>query len=179
MVHKVEPRRRGWPSIPLIGLAEASSLSILRRLGMSMQTAAKAVDFIRAEFNDEYAMASPHLVTDGIDAFVHFAKTDDVVRIKDRQQAIVEVVRDHLRPIVVGADSYVEAYEVNRAGVSMFIDPRFSAGRLTFANRTPVFAVLGALKSGEEPIRVALDFGLPPTHVEAIGGDLEWLAQVA
>lgn len=176
LVHTV--RSRGRFSIPLVGIAEAASLNALRAGGMSMQQARKAAEYVRREYGDEYAMASPNLFTDGTDAF--FEDNEGLVRLRDRQGAWREVLNEHLRPLIMGPDGFVEAFKVQEFTQSeVTIDPRYNAGRMSFVRtRVPVFAVAGALSAGEGIDAVALDYGLSGTEVAEVSGLLDWLATV-
>lgn len=179
MVHTITPRRRGWPSVPLVGLAEASSLLALRQVGVKMSLLADAAEYICERYDDPFALANPRLVTDGTEAFAHDLQSDELWRIRDRQVAFTEVLREHLRPLILDADDYVKAYRVPLSDVDLFIEPGFSAGRMTFANKVPVFAVIGSLRAGEEPVSVALDYGLPPSEVAAVERHIDWLEAAA
>jgi uncharacterized protein (DUF433 family) len=145
---------------------------------MSVQQARKAADFIRDAYNDEYAIASPRLFTDGTDAFVE--DSHGLVRIRDGQGAWREVLDEHLRPLIIGEDGFVEAFRVEQFGASeVTIDPRYNAGRMSFTrNRVPVFAVAGALTAGETADAVASDFGLEHAEVGDVIRLLDWLAHV-
>ncbi len=102
-------RSHGRFSIPLVGgIAEAASLNALRQGGMSMQQARSAAEYVRREYGDEYAMASPKLFTDGTDAFFE-DNEGGLVRLRDRQGAWREVLNQHLRPLIIGPDGFVEA----------------------------------------------------------------------
>lgn len=176
LVHTL--RSRGRFSIPLVGIAEAASLNALRQGGMSMQQARSAAEYVRREYGDEYAMASPKLFTDGTDAF--FEDNDGLVRLRDRQGAWREVLNEHLRPLIIGPDGFVEAFRVEEFTQSeVTIDPRYNAGRMSFVrNRVPVFAVAGALSAGEDIDAVAIDYGLSRAEVEEVNSHLDWLATV-
>lgn len=177
MVHTV--RGAGRFTVPLVGIAEAASLRALREGGMSMQQARQAADFIRDEYGDQYAIASPHLFTDGTEAFVR--TTAGLQRLRDGQGAFEEVLREHLRPLIIGPDGFIEAYQVeNFHSSNVTIDPRFNAGRMSFErNRIPLFIIAGALEAGEPPRHVAADYGLTVDEVQEVDSAREWLAQVA
>ncbi len=175
LVHSME--RNGRLTIPLVGIAEAASLRGLRDLGLSMQQARRAAEFVRDTYANEYALASPKLVTDGTDAF--FEDDKGLVRVRDRQGAIKEVLKDHLRPLILDSNGFVEAFRVEEFTSSMVtIDPRFNAGRMSFVrNRVPLFAVAGALKAGESVEDIADDFGLQEGEALEVERLLEWLAR--
>lgn len=176
LVHTV--RGAGRFTVPLVGIAEVASLNALRSGGMPMDEVRRACDFIRREYDDEYALASPKLFTDGTEAF--FEDTHGLARVKDRQGAIREVLADHLRPLVIGEDGFIEAFRVEQfAPFDVTVDPRFNAGRMSFVrNRVPLFAVAGALEAGEKLDDVASDYGLSRQEVSVVADRLEWLAKV-
>lgn len=174
LVHTSHTAYSGRLAYPLVGIAEASTLNALRIAGLSMQQIRGTADFIRAEHKDPYALASPKFVTDGTDAFVqdHLG----LLRMKDRQFAIHETIRDHLRPLVIGKDGFVEAFTVERFRSPVTVDPRFNAGQMSFVrNRVPLFAVAGQLMAGDMPQIVMLDFGLTAEEVSDVQSQLSWI----
>lgn len=177
LVHTL--RGQGRLTVPLVGIAEAASLDALRTGGMSMQEARRAADYIRQSTGDEYALASPHLFTDGTEAFIEDAM--GIVRMRDNQGALREVIAEHLRPLIIGPDGLVEAFRVEQfETASVTIDPRFNAGRMTFTHsRVPVFVVAGELAAGEAPVQVAVEYDLEYETVKEVKRLSEWLATVA
>lgn len=174
LVHTSHWPQSGRLTYPLVGIAEASTLNALRVAGLSMQQIRGTAEFIRSEHNDPYALASPKFVTDGTDAFVqdHLGLT----RMRDLQLAIRETIRDHLRPLIIGKDGFVEAFKVDRFSSPVTVDPRFNAGQMSFVrNRVPLFAVAGQLLAGEHPQAVMLDYGLTPEEVTDVQANLRWL----
>jgi uncharacterized protein (DUF433 family) len=166
----------GRLTIPLVGIAEASALTALLQGGMSFPEVRRAVDFIRREEGEEFALASPRLLTDGTEAFLQ--DSEGLRRLRDRQGAFVEVLRAHLQPLVIGSDGFVEAFCIERfASGQVTIDPRYNAGQMSFTrNRVPLFAVAGALRAGERPNDAAKDFGLSEEEVAEVARNVEWLA---
>lgn len=175
LVHTV-PATYGRLTVPLVGIAEASALTALVSGGMSFPEVRRAVDFIRREEGEEYALASPRLLTDGTEAFLH--DNEGLRRLRDRQGAFVEVLRAHLQPLLIGSDGFVEAFAIERFKTQVTIDPRYNAGQMSFTrNRVPLFAVAGALRGGERPTDVASDFGLKDEEVADVAHNIEWLAR--
>lgn len=181
LIHSVLTMRRGWPSIPLLGLAEASTARALRDARLPMRVLVEAAEYIRDHADDEFALANPRLVTDGTAAYLHDVKTDDLTRLKDGQGTFVDVVRRHLRPLIPGDDGYVAQYRVMRFATSeVVIDPRMNTGRMYFTRTgVPLFVVAGALRAGEHPAIVAEDFDLTRDEVSEVESNLEWLEAVA
>lgn len=177
LVHSHKARKRGWPTLPLVGLAEGFSLNALREMGMSMQQARIAARYIREESGDQFAMANPQFVTDGTDAFLQ--SEDELIRIRDQQGAFKEVLRGHLAPLLFGSDGYVERFVVAEDPL-IVVDPRFNGGRPSFADTlVPVFPILGALEAGDPPEIVALDFDIESSKVGFIDEQRERFSLIA
>lgn len=177
LVHSHKPRRRGWPTLPLVGLAEGFSLNALREMGMSMQQARIAARYIREVSGDKFAMANPQFVTDGTDAFVQMK--DELMRIRDQQGAFKEVLQGHLSPLMFGSDGYVEQFVVAE-DPRIVVDPRFNGGRPSFADTmVPVFPILGALEAGDSQDSVASDFDLNSDFVRYVDEHRKRFALIA
>lgn len=177
IVHTHKPFKRGFPSIPLVGLAEASSLRALRKGGMKMTEIARAADFIRRESGDNFALTNPRLVTDGATAFVQY--DHGLRRIRDGQEAFVDILRHHLEPLHLGPDGYVDQFIVDQ-DTGITIDPRFNSGRPAFArSRIPVFAVLGSLAGGDSPDEVADDYGITIEEVRSVESRKDYFSLIA
>jgi hypothetical protein len=178
LVHTVANDLRGWPTIPVVGLAEAHVIRALRSMDIRMSKIAEVVNWLRNEANDPFALASPKLVTDGIDLYVQ--RDADLERAFDGQRPIKETIADHLREIDVWPDGYAGGYSPERLGPAIQIDARFSAGRMSFVrNRVPLFAVAGGLIAGDSPESVAADYGLNPDEIALVERNLDWLKEAA
>lgn len=176
MITRLPQEHRGWPSIPLIGLAEANTLRALRRLLPPAEVEAAAV-WIRDQYTTPYALANRRLVTDGAFAYVQ-ENPHELYRVATDQHAFVEVLEEHLQPLVFDGDDYPVAFEVRVPGV--VIDPRFNAGRMSFArNRVPLFAVVGSLQGGDSVDEVMQQYGLTLQEVAAVDGHRAWAAAAA
>lgn len=166
LVHTVKNDRRGWPTIPLAGLVEARSLRALRDM-VSMQQIAPAVQALREETGDEFVLAKPRLFVSTAGEL--YEKTDDVfVRLKDKQIQVPHILDEYMRSIEMNPDGSLRRYRIPLGGAAMlFIDPRLNAGRPSFSNGVPAFAVLGAYDSGDSPYEIAEDFGVSLAEIEA------------
>lgn len=175
-------RRRGHganpPTIPLLGLSEASVAKELREQGIGPRKVTSIVTDARAA--DPLVFAR-RFYTDGTDLFqmIH----EELERVKDRQLAIREVFQDYLRRVNFGADGVMESFTVvgeDDSPVKIVIDPRFSAGRpIIERTATPVFAVLDLLAGGDDRRWIAEDFGLELEEVSYVADHREFLAPVA
>jgi uncharacterized protein (DUF433 family) len=177
LIHSVEPRRRGWASIPLIGVAEAAALRPLRRGGMRMREISAAVSYLR-EKGGEFALANPSLLHDGTVALL---REDGLVSELRTGQGVFAEFLDQLHQFRLAPDGFVEAYLSEIEGTPVEIDPRFSSGRMRLTSSgIPIFAVHGMLQSGEPAEVVAHEFGIDLADVRAIEhADPDWLSKVA
>lgn len=177
LVHVASNERRGWPTIPLIGLIEAHIIHVLRTdVGLRMRTIVDFAERLRSN-NDEFGFASPDLVTDTID--IYRQEDSELERVHDGQHPLSEVVKPFLRPIGLWLDGRPGAFAPPGLP-GLEIDPRFSAGRLSFArNRVPVFAVLGGLSAGESADQLASDYELTRAEVSLVETNVDWLTKVA
>lgn len=170
LIHAVSPERRGWPRLPFVAIVEAYVLRSLRELGASLGDIHVAAQLVRREFNDEYALASRRIATDGVDLFVKLAD-ESVVRVKTNDFGIREVLDDYLsyvtwddagRPSRLRLRQYPEAADV-------VIDPRFGWGAPVLGrSKVPVDAMLQLWRNGEPMSVVAEEFELPSSVVEDV-----------
>jgi uncharacterized protein (DUF433 family) len=176
LIHSVEPAVRGWPRIPLIGLAEASVLRAMRDHHVDMREISAAVQFLR-EQGGEFALGSPDLVTVGVSALL--AHENGLETLRGGQGVLLATVRENLQPFTLAPDGFVRAYVVPQLrGVE--IDPRFASGRMRFTRTgVPLFAVAGLLSAGDSAEVVADEFELRRDEVDLVREHLPWLSTVA
>lgn len=179
LIHRVDQRgHRGWPNVPLVGLAEAASLHGLNTTLKSRKDARRAAMHIKRQFADvPFPLANQRLVTDGFTVFLE--QEDHLFRLRDGQGAMLEVLRDHLKPLVFVGDDYPVAFNVpGLPGVR--ITPGINAGRMTFDRvGVPLFDVLGLLQAGEPEHVVASEFGLDGQEIELVKQHQDFIAQAA
>lgn len=176
LIHNITPEVRGWPSIPLLGLAEGSVLRALRDQGMKMPEIAAAVNYLR-DHGGPYALGHPGLVHDGFKMMLR--EGDELVTLREAQGVFFDLVKERLSPFRLAPDGFVEAFLVpDMPGVE--IDPRFSSGRMRFTRTgVPIFAVAGLLEAGDAPKAVADEYELTLDEVELVRERLPWLSAVA
>lgn len=177
VVTRLQPPRRGWPSIPLVGLVEAATLRALLEY-MHPTEVWDAAQWLRERYDTPHPLAHEQLVTDGTYAYVE-EHQDQLYRLRTNQHVFRESIQEHLRPVIFAEDHYPRAYRVPRIpGVT--IDPRFNAGRMAFERtRVPLFAIVGSLQAGDEPTEVADAYGLTLDEVRDVEQHMDWLAQAA
>lgn len=180
LVHSVRTPRRGWPSIPLLGIAEAQVLRGMRDT-MRMSKVAQAVELIR-ERGGEYALGNEALFHDGWDLYLRQGD-GDVTSMDERQVLLPGIIEERLRPFRVAPDGFIEALMVSKLPETE-IDPRFVSGRPRFTKTgVPVFVVAGMLAAGEPADLVAREYGVELALVQEVErlaeSDPDWLASVA
>lgn len=171
LVHAVEPEKRGWPRVPFIGVIEAYVLRALRDSKMPLDAIDRAAEIVREEFDDPYALASARIATDGVDLFVRLADDESLVRAGDRQHAISEVLRDHLRFIDWAPDGAPARLHLPTfpAAANVIIDPRFGWGSPVLGgNKVRVADIVALWKAGEAMVDVADEYDLDVRVVEDI-----------
>lgn len=171
LVHRVDPERRGWPTVPFIAVVEAYVLRSLRDLGLTKQKIRDAAAAVRAEFGTDYALATKKIVTDGVDIFLEYAD-GDLARVGDRQYPIREVLDGYLRYIAWDAgDEFASSLQLRQYPdiAPVVIDPRFGWGApVVKQNRVPVDAVVEMWLAGDSLKDVGYEYDLDPDQVEAI-----------
>lgn len=166
------------PTIPLIGLCEATAAKSLKDRGIGSRKVASIITDARAV--DPLAFARD-FYTDGTDVFR--AIRDELERIKDGQFALRDVFQDSLRRLNFDTSGVMESYTIaggDSDPAKIVIDPRFSAGRpIIERTGTPVFAILSLLGGGEARHSIAQDFGLDIGEVSFVDDHRQFLAPVA
>lgn len=171
LVHRVEPEKRGRPSMPFIGTIEAYVLRSLRDLGLTKRKVRDAAADIRREFDTPYGLATKRIATDGIDIFVHHAD-GDLARVGDSQRPIREVINDRLRFITWDInDEFPSRLRLRQYPdvAPVIIDPRFGWGAPVIeATKVPVDAVVDLWLAGESLDAVAYEYDMTRDQVEAV-----------
>ncbi len=175
LVHAL-PNRRGWPTIPFIGLVEAEVLTALSQT-LTPQKAAAVVRSLQESQGTEFVLSTPHLVTDLTSTFLQ--EGTDLTRLRDQQGAFLPVIERDLRSLRFGVDGKVESFVPERLDITS-VDPRFNGGALSITrNRVPVLSIVGSLRSGESARAVAEDYSLTANEVEQIERDIDWAEEAA
>lgn len=170
LVHGVIPERRGWPRMPFIGIVEAYVLRALRDLRMPLADIRLAVEMVREEFDDPYALASQRIATDGVGVFVRVAD-NSIVHARDRQVAIREVIAEHLEYISWDSSGRPESLRLPQypRDAAVIIDPKFAWGAPVLAsNKVPVEAMVSAWRTGESMDAIADEYSMSSRIVEDV-----------
>jgi uncharacterized protein (DUF433 family) len=171
LVHRVEPEKRGWPSVPFVAVVEAYVLRSLRELGLTKRKIREAAAEVRRTFDTPYALATKKITTDGVDIFVHYAE-DELARIEDGQRPFREVIDDYLHYIDWDvSDGFAGSLRLRQYSdvAPVIIDPRFGWGAPVIeSTKVPVDAVVDLWLAGESLEDVAYEYGMTRDQVEAI-----------
>ncbi|MEC3981845.1 DUF433 domain-containing protein [Amycolatopsis sp. H20-H5] len=171
LVHRVEPEKRGWPSVPFVAVVEAYVLRALRDLGLTKQKIREAAAEVRRTFDTPYALATKKITTDGVDIFVQYAE-DDLARVEDGQRPFREVIDRYLHYIDWDvSDGFARSLQLRQYSdvAPVIIDPRFGWGApVVAASKVPVDAVVDLWLAGEPLEAVAYEYDLTRVQVEAI-----------
>jgi uncharacterized protein (DUF433 family) len=173
LVHSVDESRRGFPTLPLAGVAEAQVLRGLRISGLPPFEINRVTQSLREELG-EYALIKARLAHDGKSIFRDVAHRVDApqwIRVRDGQMLLPSVVDDHLNYIEWASDGYpirLRLRSYQQVNADVILDPRFGYGKPVF-ERTKVRTkdVMRQFLAGERPEDIAEDYDLTEDEVLA------------
>jgi uncharacterized protein (DUF433 family) len=170
------PERGRRPSIPFIGLAEATVLTAFRRSGVPLQRIRPALGALSKEIGLEHALASRSLYSDGAEILYDYAERheeldelSDLVVVRSGQRVFVPIVRQYLQRI-----TYEEGWPVmlrlpryERAAV--VVDPQRAFGQPIFERGgSRVEDVIDRWRAGDTVSTLSRDFGVPSGEIEEV-----------
>ena len=169
---------RNRPVIPFVGLAEATVLAAIRRIGVPMQLIRPALDTLQRGLGLRHALAHRKLYTHGADLLCDFSKRHPdkdaaqaagrLVVTHNRQSVFTEVIQESLQGFRYSEDGYVDLLRVlayRRAEV--VVDPTRSSGAPIFARGgCRVEDVLHRFWAGESLRELTEEFRVPRDHIE-------------
>lgn len=170
-------RPRRSPSIPFVGIAEATMLKAFRKTGLSMQRIRPAVQALRQKLNDDHALLSERLYTDGAEILYEYAEHADgeamkLVVARNGQTVMTEVIESYLQRISF-FDECRTPKEIDLTlrygGVHVSVNPQVNGGVPTLKNSgLAVGTLMGFLEAGETYASVAAEYDLDPGLVEQL-----------
>jgi uncharacterized protein (DUF433 family) len=170
LVHRVQPVKRGWPSVPFVAVIEAYVLRSLRDAKFTKAYVRQIAEEVRTRYGTPYGLATKKFATDGID--VYFDEQGDLSRVTDGQTPIKEVIETNLQYITWDEnDGYPSRLRLQQYPdiAPVIIDPRFGWGSPVIeSNRVPVEAVANLWLAGESIHSVAYEYDLRDEQVESI-----------
>jgi uncharacterized protein (DUF433 family) len=174
LVHRiVNPSAPRAASLPFVAVIEAHMLRGFRELGLSAQGLRDSVAHLRTNIDDEYALATRRIATDGVDLLVDMSQHGEPAewtRAIDSQGAIREVIEDYLKFVRWGKDRYPDRLTLKTyQGADVIIDPRFAFGQPVLERqKVRVEDILDAFWAGEGYVTIAKEFGVRGDEVEAV-----------
>ncbi len=164
----------GVASLPFVGLAEAYVLAAFRRAGVPLRKIKPALRQLKNDVGLEYALASGHLYTDGVEVlFDYVAKGgDDVMRHltepHSKQLVLREVVAGYLRRVQWDNNRWAERLHLpGFRTADVIVDVRRAYGRpVLTAGDARVEDLVGRWLGGDSLRDIAQDFGVPASECE-------------
>ncbi len=168
------------PTIPFIGLVEATVVQAFRQTGLPLQRVRRALQVLADQGELAHALASERLYTDGAQVLYDYASEsgDQMLRlltvVDSGQRVFHEVIVDYLRRITfddtwaTGLVLPVTEHDVLR------VTPAVASGDPIFLRGgAPLSAVLSRARAGESVASIAADYEVPRSDVEeALGAVL-------
>lgn len=169
------PRR---PSIPFVGLTEATVLAAIRKSGVPMQRIRPALRELQRGLGIHHALASRKLYTDGAELLYDYAERHPDARaaraarrlvvIRSGQRVFAEVIEEYLRGFRYAPDGYVELFRVPAYRYAeVVVDPTRSSGAPIFVTGGyRVEDIVHRFWAGESISELTQEFGVPVDHIE-------------
>jgi uncharacterized protein (DUF433 family) len=173
LVHRLPADTPRSASIPFVGLVEAHMVRGFRAIGLSAQGLRVSVACLRELADDEYALATRRVATDGVSLLADMAEAHEEplwTRVTDRQVAI-NGIENYLHFVTWDkGDKYPKRLKLRTyQGADVIIDPRFAFGQPVLERqKIRVRDILDAFWAGESSNTVADEFGVSVDEVEAV-----------
>jgi|FLYL01.1.fsa_nt_gi uncharacterized protein (DUF433 family) len=171
------PRR---PSIPFVGLTEATVLAAVRRSGVPMQRIRPALHALETKLGLDHALASRRLYTDGAEVLYDYGESHadrvegrvalQLIVIRSGQRVFTEAIQQYLQRIEYGPDGYARLIHVPiYQQAEVIVDPTRSFGAPIFERGgARVDDVLQRFWSGESLDELSREFGVPLNQLEDV-----------
>lgn len=168
------------PTIPFIGLVEATVVQAFRQTGLPLQRVRRALQVLADQGELAHALASERLYTDGAQVLYDYASEsgDQMLRlltvVDSGQRVFHEVIVDYLRRITFD-DTWATGLvlPVTERDV-LRVTPAVASGDPIFLRGgAPLSAVISRARAGESVTSIAADYEVPPADIEeALGAVL-------
>lgn len=180
IVTYLEPEGPRRPSIPFVGITEATVLAAVRRSGVPMQRIRPALEALEERLGLEHALASRSLYTDGAELLYDYGETHSdrqegraalgLVVVRSGQRVFTEAIQEYLRRIEYGPDGYANLIHVPAyREAAVVVDPTRSFGAPIFERGgSRVDDVLQRFWAGETLVELSDEYGVPLNHLEDV-----------
>ncbi len=180
IVSHLPAQRRGDPTIPFVGLAEALVLAAVRESGVPMQRIRPALDALQMEIGLDHALASQKLYTHGAELLFDYGTREvdsdgsrdieSLVVVRNGQHVFVEVVRSYLARITYADDGYASRIEVPAYQIAkVVVDPSHSFGSPFFVHGgAKIDSVLHRFWAGESLEDLSAEYRVPAAELEDV-----------
>lgn len=163
-IHSVPAQKQGWPTLPFIAVVEAFVLRQLREAKFPASRIREAAEGARTHFNDPYGLARPGIGHDGVEIFIRAG--GDLLRAKDRQQAIEETVSG-FHDFIEWHGDQPERLRLKQLGADVILDPRFGWGAPVLeSNKVPLESIMDLWHAGESMGNIAAEYEMTRDDVE-------------
>jgi uncharacterized protein (DUF433 family) len=172
LVHRLPAESSRAPSVPFIAVVEAYVLRILRTQGMQLGNIRHAVQLVRSQFGDEYALASRRIANDGVTLFINVGAESGLrewMRARDGQGTLRGTVEQSLRQIDWGSDGFARRLHLPKyKGADVIVDPRFGLGQPVLRDqKVRVVDLVESWWGGDSLDVIAHEYRVPVDQVEA------------
>jgi uncharacterized protein (DUF433 family) len=173
VITAIPPGSPGGPTVPFIGLVEATVVQAFRRTGLPLQRVRKALQVLADQGELEHALASKRLYTDGAEVLYEYANEagDQMLRlltvVSSGQRVFHEVIVDYLSRISFD-DAWATGLVLPVTGPELLrVDPVVASGDPIFLHGgAPLSAVVSRHKAGESTRSIAADYEVPASDIE-------------
>jgi uncharacterized protein (DUF433 family) len=177
-IHSLPPLGKGLPTLPFVAVVEAFVLRSLLEAGFPSRRIKEAAQGAREHFKDPYGLARPGIGHDGTEIFIK-AGGDELLRARDRQQAISETITG-FHEFISWDGTEPTRLRLKAFDGSVILDPRFGWGRPVIrTNNVPLSAIIDLWHARESIQSIAREFEMERDEVERLIQDYDRSARRA
>jgi len=180
VITSIAETRSGSPSIPFIGLVEATVVQAFRQTVLPLQRVRRALRVLADQGELPHALASERMYTDGAQVLYDYASDtgDQMLRlltvVDSGQRVFHEVIVDYLRRITFD-DTWATGLvlPVTESDLLRVVPTVASGDPIFLHGGAPLSAVISRSKAGESMTSIAEDYEVPVADIEeALGAVL-------